>query len=77
MEGSHTSQGVIKIIELVGVSQQSFSDAVRQAVAEASKTIRGINGVEVQSSQATVKDGQISEYRVNLKIAFPVERADA
>jgi dodecin len=77
MEGSHTSQGVIKIIELVGVSQQSFSDAVRQAVAEASKSIRGINGVEVQSSQATVQDGQISEYRVNLKIAFPVERADA
>lgn len=77
MEGSHVNQGVIKIIELVGVSQQSFSDAVRQAVAEASKTIRGINGVEVQSSQATVVDGQISEYRVNLKIAFPVERADA
>ena len=43
---------------------------------EASKTIRGINGVEVQSSQATVKDGQIAEYRVNVKIAFPVERAD-
>ena len=77
MEGSHVGQGVIKIIELVGVSQQSFSDAVRQAVAEASKSIRGINGVEVQSSQATVKDGQISEYRVNLKIAFPVERADS
>ena len=75
MEG-HVSQGVIKIIELVGVSQQSFSDAVRQAVTEASKTIRGINGVEVQSSQATVQDGQIAEYRVNVKIAFPVERAD-
>ena len=76
MEG-HVGTGVIKILELVGVSQQSFSDAVRQAVTEASKTIRGINGVEVQSSQATVKDGQISEYRVNLKIAFPVERADS
>jgi dodecin len=76
MEGSHVQEGVIKIVELVGISQQSFSDAVRQAVTEASKTIRGINGVEVQSSQATVKDGQIAEYRVNVKIAFPVERAD-
>ena len=69
-------QGVVKIIELVGVSQQSFSDAVRQAVAEASKSIRGINGVEVQSSQAPEENGEISQYRVNLKIAFPVERAN-
>jgi hypothetical protein len=72
----HVSQGVVKVIELVGISQQSFSDAVRQAVTEASKSIRGINGVEVQSSQATVENGEISEYRVNVKIAFPVERAE-
>lgn len=76
MEG-HISQGVVKIIELVGVSQQSFSDAVRQAVTEASKSIRGINGVDVVSSQATVADGQITDYRVTVRIAFPVERADS
>ena len=67
-------QGVIKIIELVGVSQQSFSDAVRQAVAEASKTVRGITGVDVLQSSAQVKDGQITEYHVNVKIAFAIER---
>ncbi len=71
----HVSQGVVKVIELVGVSRQSYSDAVRQAVAEASKTIRGINGVEVIRSSAKVENGEISEYRVDLKIAFPVERA--
>ena len=71
----HVSQGVVKVIELVGVSQQSFSDAVRQAVQEASKSIRGINGVEVLSSSAKVQDGQLTEYHVNVKIAFPVERA--
>ena len=73
----HVSQGVVKVIELVGVSQQSYSDAVRQAVAEASKTIRGITGVEVLRSSAKVANGEISEYRVDLKIAFPVERADS
>jgi dodecin len=67
-------QGVIKIIELVGVSQQSFSDAVRQAVAEASKTVRGITGVDVLQSSAQVRDGQITEYHVNVKIAFAIER---
>ena len=73
----HVSQGVVKVIELVGVSQQSYSDAVRQAVAEASKTIRGITGVEVLRSSAKVENGELSEYRVDLKIAFPVERADS
>ena len=67
-------QGVIKIIELVGISQQSFSDAVRQAVAEASKSVRGITGVDVLQSSAQVKDGQITEYHVNVKIAFAIER---
>ena len=65
---------VIKIIELVGISEQSFSDAVRQAVAEASKTVRGITGVDVIQSSATVNDNQIAEYHVNVKIAFELER---
>ena len=67
-------QKVIKIIELVGVSPQSFSDAVRNAVAEASKTVRGISGVDVMQSSAVVSDGQITEYHVNVKIAFAIER---
>ncbi len=68
------AEGVVKIIELVGVSSESFSGAVRNAVSEASKTIRGITGVDVIQSSAKVQDGQITEYHVNVKIAFPVER---
>lgn len=65
---------VVKVMELVGSSTQSFSDAVRRAVKEASKTIRGIQGVEVLSSQATVgDDGELALYKVNCKIAFVVE----
>jgi dodecin len=67
---------VVKIIEIMGVSTESFSDAVRQAVAEAAKTIRGISGVEVVKSTAEVADNQISEYHVTVRIAFPIERAD-
>jgi flavin-binding protein dodecin len=65
---------VIKVVELVGVSQQSWSDAARRAVEEASKTIRGINGIDVVNSSATVSDGKVSEYHVTVKVAFPVER---
>lgn len=67
--------GVVKVMELVGSSPQSFSDAVRNAVKEASKTIRGIQGVEVLQSNATVGDsGELTNYKVNVKIAFLVER---
>ena len=67
--------GVVKVMELVGSSPQSFSDAVRNAVKEAAKTIRGIQGVEVVNSNATVGDnGELTNYKVNVKIAFLVER---
>ena len=66
---------VAKVIQLVGSSDQSFSDAVRVAVSQASETIRGITGVDVVSSQAVVRDGGITEYRVTVNIAFGIERS--
>ena len=69
--------GVVKVIELVGSSPNSFSDAVRNAVATASQTIRNIQGVDVISSNATVEGGRISNYKVNVKIAFLIERSAA
>ncbi len=69
--------GVVKVIELVGSSPNSFSDAVRNAVKTASQTIRNIQGVEVVSSNATVENGEITNYKVNVKIAFLIERSRA
>jgi flavin-binding protein dodecin len=67
--------GVVKVIELVGSSQESFSDAVRNAVRTAAQTIRNIRGVDVISSQADVNEnGDLSLYKVNVKIAFLIER---
>ncbi len=71
------SGGVVKIIELVGSSPSSFSDAVRSAVATASKTLRNISGVDVISSNATVENGQISLYKVQVKIAFVLDLGEA
>ena len=65
---------VVKVIELVGSSPNSFSDAVRNAVKTASKTVRNIQGVEVLSSNAEVGDtGDLTLYKVNCKVAFIVE----
>lgn len=70
--------GVVKIIELVGSSPQSFSDAVRNAVKIASQTIRNIKGVEVISSSAEVGDnGELTNYKVNCKIAFLIDSGSA
>jgi len=65
---------VAKIIELVGVSKVSWEDAVENALAEASKTLEHITGVELLNLTANVDQGKIYEYKVNLKLAFRVER---
>jgi flavin-binding protein dodecin len=65
--------GVIIIREMVGTSPTSWSDAARRAVATASRTVRNIRTVEVVQSTAVVENGEIVEYRVELKIGFEYE----
>jgi flavin-binding protein dodecin len=62
--------GVIIIREMVGTSPNSWSDAARQAVATASRTVRNIRSVEVVKSTAVVENGEIVEYHVELRIGF-------
>lgn len=64
--------GAIKVIEVIGVSTESFEDAVDQAVRKAAESISGITGVEVSSWNARVKDGQVVQYRAACKLAFAV-----
>ena len=65
---------VIKTIDLVGVSDKSWRDAANQALAEASRTIRGITGMDVIETSCNVSDGQISEYLTHVRIQFRIER---
>ena len=66
--------GVVKVIELVGSSPNSFSDAVRNAAKTASQTIRNITGIDVLNSNADVgENGEITNYKVNVKVAFLIE----
>lgn len=54
---------VIKVVELVGASNKSWEDAVNQVVAEASKSLRHITGVDIVNQTAHVENGKITEYR--------------
>jgi dodecin len=76
--GGDVPGGVVKVVELVGSSERSFSEAVRNAVRTASRTIRNIQGVEVVSSTADVgPDGALTLYKVACKIAFLIEGSGA
>jgi flavin-binding protein dodecin len=65
---------VVKVIELIASSEKSFDDAVKQAVKEASKTIRNVDSVWVKDMKAHVKDGKIKSYGVICKISFRLDK---
>jgi flavin-binding protein dodecin len=70
--GEFIEAGAVKVIEVIGISEVGFEDAVQQAVAKAAESIRGITGVEVKRLNARVVDGQVSQYRATVKLAFAV-----
>ncbi len=65
---------VIKTIDLVGVSNESWRDAASQALADAAKTLRGIQGMEVLETSAVVENNEIAEYHTHVRIKFRIER---
>jgi len=65
---------VLKIIEIMGDSPDSWEAAAGAAVAEASRTVKNIRSIWVQDQSATVTDGKINRYRVTCKVTFEVSR---
>jgi len=66
--------GIYKIIDIVGTSEKSFSDAAKNAVIEASKTIKKIKRAEVRKFDVKVEDDKIILYRAEMNIAFEIDR---
>lgn len=63
---------VVKVIEVLAQSDESWEDAVQQALDEASETVRNIQSIYVKDFQVIVEDQEIAHYRVNTKISFKV-----
>ena len=61
---------VVKVTEIIASSDKSFEDAVSQGVSRANKTLRGITGAWVKDQKVIVDNGNIKEWRVNLKVSF-------
>jgi flavin-binding protein dodecin len=64
---------IVKVIEVLAQSNESWEDATREALREASKTIRNIQSIYVKEMQAIVRNDNIDVFRVNVKISFTVE----
>lgn len=63
-----------KVVELVASSTKSFEDAIQHGLEDAAASTRGIRGCEVQNMSVKCNNGKITEYRVDLKLAFGIER---
>ncbi|MEH6682448.1 MAG: dodecin family protein [Sediminicola sp.] len=63
---------VLKVIEILANSDKSWEDAAKNAVLEASKSVKNIRSVYINEQSATVKDGKMDIFRVNVKITFEV-----
>ena len=61
---------VARVTEISASSKKSFEDAVENGISRANDTLDNIEGAWVQDMKVKVKDGKISEYRVNMKVTF-------
>lgn len=64
---------IVKVIEVLAQSPNSWEDAVRDALAEVQKTVRGVRTIYIKDLQAIVENGEIVQFRANAKISFLVE----
>ena len=64
---------VYKIPELVGSSETGIEDAIQNAIARASKTIRNIKWFEVLQTRGHVEKASVRHYQVTLKVGFTLE----
>lgn len=64
---------VLKVIEVLANSDESWEDATKNALDQASKSVKNIRSVYINEQSASVKDGKIEDYRVNVKITFEVK----
>ncbi len=64
---------VLKVIEVLANSTKGWEDATRNAVTEASKTVKNIKSVYIKEQSCVVEGDNITKFRVNVKITFEVK----
>ena len=65
---------IVKVIELLSQSPTGWEDAAQALVDEAGKTLRNIRSIYVKEFTAEVENGKVTNYRLNAKVTFDLER---
>lgn len=65
---------IVKVIEVLAQSPEGWEDATQQALTEAQESVRNIRSIYIKDLQADVQDGKITNYRINAKISFLLEK---
>ncbi len=64
---------VYKVVEIVGTSPESVSDAIENAISRASETVENIGWFEVKEERGRVENNQVDEFQVTIKVGFRLE----
>ena len=67
---------VARVTELSATSEQSFEDAVNQAINRATSTLRNVEGAHVKDMNVLIENNNITGYKVNLEIVFVLEEGE-
>lgn len=67
---------VARVTELSATSQESFEDAINQAINRATQTLRNVQSAWVKDQNVLIENGNIKGYKVNLAITFVLEDSD-
>jgi flavin-binding protein dodecin len=62
-----------KQIELIGISEKGYEEAIQNAVAKASESLRGLSWFEVLEQRGRIAEGKVAEYQVIIKAAFKLD----
>ncbi|MBE9542477.1 MAG: dodecin domain-containing protein [Proteobacteria bacterium] len=62
-----------KQIELIGISEKGYEEAIQNAVAKASESLHGLNWFEVLEQRGRISEGKVAEYQVIIKAAFQLD----
>jgi flavin-binding protein dodecin len=69
-----SDQQTVKVVEVIGESTESWDDAARNAVADATETLDNVSGIEVVDQTAEVEGHEITQFRTTVHVAFPIQR---
>ena len=73
MANKNQTEGVYRVIDVIGTSATSWEDAAKTAVETASKSLRDLRIAEVTKMDLKVEDGKVAAYRIRVQLSFKYE----